>query len=180
MKKQMPSDKTKDMVAFSTQKPFERFRSIMAGAQLLQYGQSSYIRDFGMSINTAGGLLQFQGRVLPTPQLQYGRGSKEPTVVCFLFSWCMLSALKSLNFVRFQGMVNGTCECFLTSIANNVLTLWRADKKLVYPVTINHWLIVTFDTRRFRDQAQQDLIKNLVNGFRSTGKLSLPVAKVVY
>jgi len=86
MKKQMPSDKTKDMVAFSTQKPHERFRSIMAGAQLLQYGQSTYIRDFGMSINTAGGPLQFQGRVLPTPQLQYGRGSKEPTVVCFLFS----------------------------------------------------------------------------------------------
>jgi eukaryotic translation initiation factor 2C len=81
MRKQLPSDKTKDMVAFSTQKPFERFRSIQNGAQLLQYGQSSYIRDFGMNINTADGLLQFQARVLPTPQLQYGQGSKEAIVV---------------------------------------------------------------------------------------------------
>lgn len=112
MKKQLPSDKTKDMVAFSTQKPFERFRSITAGAQLLQYGQSSYIRDFGMTINTADGLLQFQGRILPTPQLQYGRGSKELTVVCFFLSY-MLPALMFLNLVRFQEMVNGTCKCFL-------------------------------------------------------------------
>jgi len=122
MKKQLPSDKTKDMVAFSTQKPFERFRSITAGAQLLQYGQSSYIRDFGMTINTADGLLQFQGRILPTPQLQYGRGSKELTVVRFFLS-CMLPALMFLNLVRFQEMVNGTCKCFLVLTINNVLML---------------------------------------------------------
>ena len=131
-----------------------------------------------MTINTADGLLQFQGRILPTPQLQYGRGSKELTVVCFFLS-CMLPALMFLNLVRFQEMVNGTCKCFLVLTINNVLMLWRADKKLFTPVTINHWLIVTFDTRRFRDQAQQDLVKNLVNGFRSTGKLLFSVAKAV-
>ncbi|KAJ3565826.1 hypothetical protein NP233_g7393 [Leucocoprinus birnbaumii] len=133
MKKQLPSDKTKDMVAFATQKPFERFRSIEAGARLLQYGQSTYIRDFGMSINTADGPLSFKGRILPTPQLQYSPRSKEPTVVPRDGKWNM------------------------------------AGKMLVNPVTINHWLIVTFESRRFRDQAQQDLVRNLVSGFRSTG-----------
>jgi len=82
MRKQLPSDKTKDMVAFSTQKPHERFQTIQNGANQLAYGQSSYIRDFGMTIHTAPGPMTVSARILPTPQLQYGPGSKEPTVVC--------------------------------------------------------------------------------------------------
>lgn len=85
MRKQLPSDKTKAMVEFSTQKPHERFQSIRNGAEQLQYGQSDYIRQFGLSINTAGGPMSLQGRILPTPALQYGPGSKEPTVVRTFF-----------------------------------------------------------------------------------------------
>lgn len=38
-------------------------------------------------------------------------------------------------------------------------------------MTIHHWLIVTFDSRRFRDQAADDMVRNLIRGFQSTGEL---------
>jgi len=44
-----------------------------------------------------------------------------------------------------------------------------ADKKLIAPVPINHWLIVTFDNRRFREPGASEMVKNLIRGFESTG-----------
>ncbi|KAF9441655.1 Piwi-domain-containing protein [Macrolepiota fuliginosa MF-IS2] len=133
MRKQLPSDKTKAMVEFSTQKPHERFQSIRNGAQQLAYGQSDYIREFGMNINTAGGLMQVQARVLPTPVLQYGAGSREVTVMPKFGAWNM------------------------------------ADKKLIAPSTVHHWLVFSFDSRRFREPGASEMIKNMVRGFESTG-----------
>jgi eukaryotic translation initiation factor 2C len=86
MRKQLPSDKTSRMVSFSTQKPPQRFSFIKNGARDLQYGQSEYVRNFGLNINTGGGLLTLKGRILPPPRLQYGQGSKEPVVVSILLS----------------------------------------------------------------------------------------------
>lgn len=88
MRKQLPSDKTKAMVEFSTQKPFERFQSIRNGAQQLAYAQSDYISNFDMHIDVDAGLLSLKARILPTPGLQYGAGSREPTVVC-CFGFCL-------------------------------------------------------------------------------------------
>lgn len=79
MRKQLPSDKTSKMVSFSTLKPPQRFQLIENGARDLQYGQSEYIRSFGLNINPT--LMSLKGRILPTPKLQYGPGSKEPVVV---------------------------------------------------------------------------------------------------
>lgn len=89
MRKQLPSDKTKDMVAFSTQRPADRFQSITAGVQRLQYGQSEYIREFGMRIITENGPLTLSARILPTPALQYGQRSKDRTVVRPTLSFCV-------------------------------------------------------------------------------------------
>ncbi len=173
MRKQLPSDKTKSMVEFSTQKPHERFESIRRGAEQLQYGQSEYIRQFGMNINTAGGPLALQGRILPTPALQYGRGSREPTVVRYFFIRIRVRRVGLSCFfaigakgweveyvtIQFRFRRRGAKENF-----------FRADKKLVAPMSVNHWLIVTFENRRFREPGASEMVKNLIKGFESTGK----------
>ena len=48
--------------------------------QVLAYGQSEYVRQFGMDVNTTGPL-KVQARVLKPPTLRYGRGSKQLTIV---------------------------------------------------------------------------------------------------
>lgn len=44
MKRQVPHNKTKDVVEFATKHPQERLNSIKAGLGVLQYGQSEYVR----------------------------------------------------------------------------------------------------------------------------------------
>ncbi|KAF8993952.1 Piwi domain-containing protein [Cyathus striatus] len=89
-RKQVPPEKTKAMVEFATKKPNERLEDIRRGVDILQYGQSDYIREFGMNINTADGPLAIQMRKLQTPTLRYGQGSKAPTVVPNNGAWNMV------------------------------------------------------------------------------------------
>ncbi len=44
MRKQVPSEKTKDVLAFATMKPADRLNSIRKGLGVLAYGQSEYVR----------------------------------------------------------------------------------------------------------------------------------------
>ena len=44
MRKQVPPEKTKDVLAFATKKPHERLQSIRAALGVLSYGQSEYVR----------------------------------------------------------------------------------------------------------------------------------------
>ncbi|KNZ77926.1 Protein argonaute-2 [Termitomyces sp. J132] len=91
MKKQIPPEKTKDMVEFSTMKPAERFQSISNGlSTVLSYGQSEYVRSFGMSVDTAAGFLPITARKLDPPKLKYGQGSKQPTIQPRDGSWNMI------------------------------------------------------------------------------------------
>ncbi|KAG8989796.1 hypothetical protein FRB94_014008 [Tulasnella sp. JGI-2019a] len=76
MKKQVPSDLVKGVLDFLTNRPEERLRSIMNGLQVLQYGNSTYLRDFGINVNPTPMLIP--GRVLPTPVLQYAGSEIRP------------------------------------------------------------------------------------------------------
>ena len=44
MRKQVPSDKTKDVLDFATKRPQDRLASIRNGLGVLSYGQSEYVR----------------------------------------------------------------------------------------------------------------------------------------
>ncbi|KAF8888340.1 argonaute-like protein [Infundibulicybe gibba] len=81
MRRQVPQDKAADVLAFSTMRPAERLESIKKGLGVLAYGQSEYIRQFGMSIDTSSGPLEVKARVLNPPTLKYGPGSKQLTIV---------------------------------------------------------------------------------------------------
>ncbi|KAL0065940.1 hypothetical protein AAF712_007067 [Marasmius tenuissimus] len=90
VRKQVPPEKTKDVLDFATKRPEDRLRSISNGVNILQYGQSDYVRQFGMHVDTASGPLKVQARVLPPPTLKYGRGSKQLTIVPRNGAWNMI------------------------------------------------------------------------------------------
>ncbi|KAF8974495.1 argonaute-like protein [Flammula alnicola] len=89
MRKQIPPEKTKDVLDFATKRPRDRLESIKNGLSVLAYEQSEYVRQFGMNVATAGPL-RVQARVLKPPTLRYGPGSKQPTIVPNNGSWNMV------------------------------------------------------------------------------------------
>ncbi|KAG6835954.1 hypothetical protein H0H93_012916 [Arthromyces matolae] len=89
MRKQVPPEKTKDVLDFATKRPADRLKSIVNGLNVLAYGQSEYVRQFGMRVDTSGPL-KVHARVLKPPTLKYGPGSKQPTIVPRDGSWNMV------------------------------------------------------------------------------------------
>ncbi|KAJ3555887.1 hypothetical protein NM688_g2332 [Phlebia brevispora] len=95
MHKQVPDDKVKDVVEFATRMPQERLESIRKGLgvsssvaatvfilltpvdplvnQVLEYGQSEYVRQFGLNVDQHA--IEANARILPSPTIRYGEGS---------------------------------------------------------------------------------------------------------
>ncbi|KAK0184437.1 argonaute-like protein [Armillaria mellea] len=77
MRKQIPGDVIAKVRDFSTMKPEDRLRSIKRGLNVLAYGQSDYVRHFGMTV-TSTEPLRVNARVLMPPVLEYGgRGDQK-------------------------------------------------------------------------------------------------------
>lgn len=80
LRKQVPPEKTPLVLEFATKKPEARLESITKGLGVLQYGQSEYLRSFGLSVDSSGPV-KIQARVLNPPTMIYGAGSRQGTVV---------------------------------------------------------------------------------------------------
>jgi len=87
MRKQIPADKTTDVVEFSKMNPVQRLSSVRTGLSVLQHGQSEYVRAFGMNVTPTP--ISVTARVLPPPMLRYGPGSAEATIRPFNGQWNM-------------------------------------------------------------------------------------------
>ncbi|KAF8593241.1 Piwi-domain-containing protein [Ceratobasidium sp. AG-I] len=87
MRRQVPSHLTKNFLDFSTKRPDQRLESIMAGHSVLQYGQSEYMRQFGMTVSQSPE--SCLARVLPTPTLNCGPGSRLKQITPANGSWNM-------------------------------------------------------------------------------------------
>ncbi|KAF9035930.1 argonaute-like protein [Panaeolus papilionaceus] len=69
-RRSIPSDKTTDMVEFSKSAPSARLDLIaQKGRQLLSYGQSEYVRQFGIDISA--NVMDVRARVLDAPAILY-------------------------------------------------------------------------------------------------------------
>ncbi|KAG7099080.1 hypothetical protein E1B28_000955 [Marasmius oreades] len=123
VRKQVPPEKTKDVLDFATKRPADRLQSILNGVDVLQYGQSEYVRQFGMHIDTSMGALQVQARVLPPPTLKYGRQSKQATIQPRNGSWNMVDKkLYQAAFItNWYVVVYETQERFGPNIANEMV-----------------------------------------------------------
>lgn len=97
MRKQVPPDKTNSVLDFATKRPRERLESIQHGlgvspecgssdvlltiySKVLQYGESAYVQEFGMTVEDTP--LRTQARVINAPTLRYHQSSKQPSAVC--------------------------------------------------------------------------------------------------
>ncbi|KAF7365497.1 Argonaute-like protein [Mycena venus] len=127
MRKQFPPEKTKDVLDFATKKPVGRLQSIKNGLDVLAYGQSEYVRQFGMNVDHTAGPLKVQARVLKPPTLKYGPGSRQMTVIPTNGAWNMVGKKffkpvtidrwaiviyeqqRSFNDRSAQDMINGLC-----------------------------------------------------------------------
>ncbi|KAJ7468930.1 argonaute-like protein [Mycena galericulata] len=96
VKKELPDDKDlkSRIVEFSTAKPDKRLAGIRKGFEVLAYGQSDYVRRFGLAIEPRPGeteprLFSTQARLLKPPTLKYGSGTKAPSVNPKYGSWNM-------------------------------------------------------------------------------------------
>ncbi|PSS05393.1 hypothetical protein PHLCEN_2v3882 [Hermanssonia centrifuga] len=90
MRKQVPPEKTKAVLDFATKRPPERLASIKAGLGVLQYGQSEYVRQFGLQVDEANGPLSISARVLIPPTLKYGPTSRQANIVPRDGAWNMI------------------------------------------------------------------------------------------
>ncbi|KAH9910664.1 argonaute-like protein [Epithele typhae] len=78
LRKQLPPEKTDQMVKFSTQPPQQRLASVVNALGVLDYGQSEYVRQFGMHL-ASNDPLTIKGRVLDPPTILYSPTSKMPS-----------------------------------------------------------------------------------------------------
>ncbi|GJE84216.1 argonaute-like protein [Phanerochaete sordida] len=90
MRKQVPSESRPAVLAFATKKPQDRLASIQAGLGVLAYGQSDYVRQFGLHVDGTHGALQVNARILKAPTLQYGRGSRQANITPRDGKWNMI------------------------------------------------------------------------------------------
>ncbi|KAJ7732583.1 argonaute-like protein [Mycena maculata] len=111
VRKEIPEDKKTQLVEFATMRPKERLESIKKGLQVLAYGQSEYVRKFGLTVDPT--LLTTQARVLNAPTLQYGStgNPRAATVSPRNGSWNMAdkrffrtTEIKAWVFIIFESM----------------------------------------------------------------------------
>ncbi|KAE9399799.1 argonaute-like protein [Gymnopus androsaceus JB14] len=88
MRKQVPPEKTKSVLDFATKRPQARLDSIKAGLRVLAYGQSEYVREFGMNVPNSAPM-SISARVLAPPALKYGPGSRQLTITPANGAWNM-------------------------------------------------------------------------------------------
>jgi eukaryotic translation initiation factor 2C len=96
MRKQVPPEKTNSVLEFATKKPHERLASICNGLavclwcilwsalltvpqKVLEYGESEYVREFGLNVSDQP--LRTQARIINAPTLRYHQSSKQPSAV---------------------------------------------------------------------------------------------------
>ncbi|KAL5530679.1 hypothetical protein ACEPAF_6937 [Sanghuangporus sanghuang] len=89
MRKQVPPHHIKDVLTFATRSPTDRLKSIRSGLNVLSYGQSDYVRQFGMHLQSDSPM-QTRARVLPAPTLRYGDKGRKKSVTPQNGAWNMV------------------------------------------------------------------------------------------
>ncbi|KAK7450611.1 hypothetical protein VKT23_012921 [Stygiomarasmius scandens] len=101
-RKQTPPELTKGRVDFSRNISAERMDNIRQEVQMLPYGQSKYVRNFGLNTQANGSFPEVDARIIKPPKLKYGSSSKQPTLEPKGGQWNMLDKkfVKPANIMR--------------------------------------------------------------------------------
>ncbi|KAF8990338.1 PAZ domain-containing protein [Cyathus striatus] len=140
MRKQIRSDKIKSARDFSNTNPAQRLERIAKGLKGLEYGQSHYIREFGIHVDSDSDPLEIPARVLKAPTLQYRDGSAKTA--------------KSIK-------IEPTKPDGKWNIKNNA--------KLFMPATVGQFVVWNFENRMKEQHKISKVIKDLVRSCHSLG-----------
>ena len=66
------------MIRFAVTLPSDRWNAVMGGVRLLNWGADPYLQHYGLQINSIAA--KVKARILPSPTVHFGAGSKEPTI----------------------------------------------------------------------------------------------------
>ncbi|KAF2129769.1 eukaryotic translation initiation factor 2C 2 [Dothidotthia symphoricarpi CBS 119687] len=69
---------TSSMIKFAVTLPKERWAAVQHGVRLLNWANDPYLRHYGLQVNTTPA--KVKARVLPSPVVHFGAGSKEATI----------------------------------------------------------------------------------------------------
>ncbi|KAJ6527862.1 Piwi domain-containing protein [Mycena vulgaris] len=134
---------TEERTRFSSLPPAERRREVQTGLQVLGYGQSEYVREFGLSVQTP--MIMTEARVLPPPTLRYrpAPGSREATARPENGQWSM----KYKHFYK------------AATIQSWALLSYESESDPTY-------------RERFRAEIAPNIVKSFVKGCRDAGAVS--------
>jgi eukaryotic translation initiation factor 2C len=66
---------TSNMIKFAVTLPKDRWAAVQQGVRLLNWPNDPYLRHYGLQVNSNAA--KVKARVLPSPQVHFGAGSKE-------------------------------------------------------------------------------------------------------
>ncbi|KAF3005095.1 hypothetical protein E8E13_009910 [Curvularia kusanoi] len=69
---------TSQMIKFAVTLPRERWAAVEQGVRLLDWQGDKYLKHYGLQISPSPS--KVKARILPSPTVQFGTGSKEPTI----------------------------------------------------------------------------------------------------
>jgi eukaryotic translation initiation factor 2C len=69
---------TSNMIKFAVTLPKERWAAVQQGVRLLNWANDPYLRHYGLQVSANPA--KVQARVLPSPTVHFGAGSKEATI----------------------------------------------------------------------------------------------------
>ncbi|KAI9448014.1 argonaute-like protein [Lactarius indigo] len=168
MRKQVPPDKTNSVLEFATKRPNDRLGSIVNGLGVLEYGQSEYVREFGLTV--ANEPIRIQARIMNPPTLRYHQSSKQPSAVR-TFSLPLKNRMTSCVCVRDHVMAHGICTLSRCDFRHSlIVSFQRIDKRMFTPTNVAHWMIVIYERQqRFNDQVANQMASDLVRACEAVG-----------
>lgn len=69
---------TSAMIKFAVTLPKDRWAAVQQGVRLLNWANDPYLQHYGLQINANAA--KVKARILPSPSVHFGTGSKEPTI----------------------------------------------------------------------------------------------------
>ncbi|KAH6637426.1 Piwi domain-containing protein [Boeremia exigua] len=74
----LSESQTSNMIKFAVTLPKDRWAAVQQGVRLLNWTNDPYLKHYGLQINPNAS--KVKARILPSPTVMFGTGSKEPTI----------------------------------------------------------------------------------------------------
>ncbi|SJK99346.1 uncharacterized protein ARMOST_02639 [Armillaria ostoyae] len=127
-----------DLDIEAAKKEWEGFNDSDDEAPVLAYGQSRYVRDFGLDIKTSSLPMEIPARIINPPELKYGLGSKQATVQPKEGSWNLVDKkfTKPMSLGSWIVVIFVPQNCFSADNAKDTIQGWLKGAKMLVSMQV--------------------------------------------